>query len=37
MMKPVRSNELQHLESTITHKFNDREAEVKSEMENEIQ
>ena len=37
MMKPVRSNELQHLESTINHKFNDREAEVKSEMENEIQ
>ena len=37
MMKPIRSNELQHLESTINHKFNDREAEVKSEMENEIQ
>lgn len=37
MMKPVRSNELQHLESTINRKFNDREAEVKSEMENEIQ
>ncbi len=36
-MKPVRSNELQHLESTINRKFNDREAEVKSEMENEIQ
>ena len=36
-MKPIRSNELQHLESTINHKFNDREAEVKSEMENEIQ
>ncbi len=31
-MKPVRSNELQHLESTINRKFNDREAEVKSEM-----
>ena len=37
MMKPIRSNEPQHLESTINHKFNDREAEVKSEMENEIQ
>ena len=37
MMKPVRSNELQHLESTVKYKFNDREAEVKSEMENEIQ
>ena len=36
-MKPVRSNELQHLERTVERKFDDRESEIKSENENEIQ